>query len=251
MINTDLDFETLYSEYTKNRRIVIPNFFDTKFAEIVYKGFLDLDEKNLWYQANYGSPQYYDKNLEKKDFLFKHFSYRCERYPLTNFKLSDLLGHDSRRTIKGTANISEAHPETELPEFHSLRKASNFFNSKQMHDFVSHLTDIKLTYNKLQCFASKYSAGDFLRIHADGVFGEVTPRKVAFVMNMTKDWVVHWGGALAILDEQGENIIDTYAPKFNSLVLFDVPLTHTVLPVCNYAKENRYTLTGWFYYFGD
>jgi Rps23 Pro-64 3,4-dihydroxylase Tpa1-like proline 4-hydroxylase len=248
MINKNLNFEKLKEEYKQKKRIVIRDFLEPDIAEQVYEGFLDLTERHLWYQVNYGDPRYYNKKLKGDAAVYAHFSYKFEKFPLTNFKLSHLIDFDARRKdISKLVKNNEEHPENELSEFHPLRKVSSLLNSRQGHDFISSLTGQSLTYDSCQCFASKYVAGDFNGSHSDADYSGNSPRKVAYVFNMTKNWLVHWGGNLIILDHNFENVIEDYTPKFNSLIVFDVPLAHAVLPVSTYCQSERYALTGWYY----
>ena len=49
------------------------------------------------------------------------------------------------------------------------------------------------------------------------------------------------------LDDNRENIIDSYVPKFNSLVIFEVPkegIPHFVSHVVHENKK-RFAITGW------
>ena len=107
---------------------------------------------------------------------------------------------------------------------------------------VSYLTGIKVSYvNKL--FISKYKSGHFLSPHSD-----IGNGKIAFVLNLTKNWKPQYGGILHFLNEERNEIIESFVPQFNSLILFEVPekgIPHFVSHVVPDTKNTRYAITGW------
>lgn len=243
MINKNLNIDLIVEEYKENKFISIDNFLETEIAEILYMGLRSLTQKNLWYQVNYGNPRFYNPNLKGFKYISEHFTYKYEKYPVKNIPLDGLIKLDSNRINTQHLESIKNNPEFELPESHPLRKFGDQINSNQMHDFITKITGHELSYNKVTCFASKYTAGDFNGSHNDGNL----PRKVAFVLNMTKEWLPHWGGNLAIFDDSFTEIKRVFMPRFNNLVLFDVPLSHAVLPVSIFCQSERYALTGWFH----
>ena len=248
MFRTDLDIEQLKYSYNKNKYVVIDNFLEECFAEDIYNGLQELTKKNLWYQSNYGNPRYVGKDL-KLDLNSPDnitYSYSFERFPLVGFRLTDILSCDSRRK-ELNALVDNNYPERELENEHPLRKVGELMNSDEIHDLVKTIISKELTYNKAQCFASRFTAGDFISIHNDRGVGKSSPRKVAFLLNMTKNWAIHWGGNLVIVDDACKNIIEAFVPSFNKLVLMDVATIHAVLPVFMYCQESRFSITGTFY----
>lgn len=87
-----------------------------------------------------------------------------------------------------------------------------------------------------------YQEGCFLKQHDDTYSGK--DRRVAYVLNLTRDWQADWGGLLHFTDSEGR-VQETIVPRFNSLALFRVPAPHFVSMVANYALGNRLTVTGW------
>lgn len=69
-------------------------------------------------------------------------------------------------------------------------------------------------------------------------------RIAAYVLNLTHDWSVEWGGILNFLDEDG-HIAEGYVPRFNALNVFDVGVPHFVSYVAPYAQAPRLSITGW------
>lgn len=91
--------------------------------------------------------------------------------------------------------------------------------------------------------ATLYAGGHFLTEHDDLVASE--GRRLAYVLNMARDWRPDWGGYLNILDEKGD-IVAGFMPRFNTLNLFLVPLRHQVSLVAPFAPLGRLAITGWF-----
>jgi Rps23 Pro-64 3,4-dihydroxylase Tpa1-like proline 4-hydroxylase len=89
--------------------------------------------------------------------------------------------------------------------------------------------------------ATRYVAGHFLRCHNDF---EVSERRCAYVINLSRDWQADWGGLLQFLDEDGE-VTRTFMPRYNTLSMFAVPADHCVSPVAAFASGERLAITGW------
>ena len=91
--------------------------------------------------------------------------------------------------------------------------------------------------------ATLYAAGHFLTEHDDLV--EAEGRRLAYVLNLAKDWKPDWGGYLNFMDEKA-NVIAGFMPRFNTMNLFQVPVRHHVSHVPPFAPMGRYAITGWF-----
>ncbi|UAK25199.1 2OG-Fe(II) oxygenase [Sphingomonas nostoxanthinifaciens] len=89
--------------------------------------------------------------------------------------------------------------------------------------------------------ATAYAPGDFLTAHDDAVAGK--HRRAAYVLGLTAEWRVDWGGLLLFHRDGGA--IEGMAPGFNCLDLFDVPQVHSVSLVSPAAAYRRYAITGW------
>jgi hypothetical protein len=96
--------------------------------------------------------------------------------------------------------------------------------------------------------ATKYNKNgkDFLRTHIDDYMGYI-----GYVMHFQKEtWKYDWGGLLQMsIDEN----IKTILPQPNRLVVHNhsLGIPHWVTPVNSWAKESRYTLTGFCIKKGD
>lgn len=90
--------------------------------------------------------------------------------------------------------------------------------------------------------ATRYRVGDFLTAHDDEAEGR--GRIVAYVLNLTRDWRMDWGGLLLFPDPQG-HVEAGFTPAFNALNLFAVPRKHAVTAVAPFASGQRLSMTGW------
>lgn len=86
--------------------------------------------------------------------------------------------------------------------------------------------------------ATAYAPGDFLTAHDDDVEGK--GRRAAFVLGLTPEWRIDWGGLLLVHDDGV-----AWVPKFNTLNLFAIPQPHSVSQVSTFAADRRYAVTGW------
>jgi len=245
MLNPGLNFETLKEKYLEKRYIQIKDFLREDVAELVHEGLKDVGERNLWYSVRMGNPRYFDRKRVKGNYMPDNFNFSYERFPLKNITIDDLK-KDSFRYEQDNLKKLRLNPEMELPVEHPLRKLGDLLDSKEMHDLISFITKNPLSYYSVTLFASRFMPCDYISLHSDSSYDGTSTRRVAFVLNMTKNWLVHWGGNLVVLDDSFENIIDDYMPRFNSLILFDVPLPHAVLPVSVYAQSERFAITGWY-----
>jgi SM-20-related protein len=117
-----------------------------------------------------------------------------------------------------------------------------FLNSPEFLDFARYLTG-DAAINAVNAQATRYRPGHFLTPHED--IHETEGRRYAYVINLTRNWKPEWGGLLQFIDAAG-NVIDTFAPRWNSLSLFRVPALHAVSLVTPWAGEERLAITGWF-----
>ena len=222
MINKNLNIQDFRSQFNIEHRLQIRNFLDKKFANEILNDLELLDRNQQWKADRFGNPRFYDEN-RGAGYSPGYGSYSYDSYPLGDSK-------------KGRSRADGARPK-------SLATLRRFLNSKECARFVSEATGLAITKNAGQVFASCYRPGDFCSLHDD--FGE--ERRVTFVLNLTKNWIVHWGGCLVFLNSSGNEIIHTVTPEFNSLSLFRVPFPHAVLPVSNYCQRPRYAISGWFF----
>jgi len=103
---------------------------------------------------------------------------------------------------------------------------------------LSGVDDIARVYAQ----ATMYTRGNFLLLHDDHVDNE--KRRLAYVINLAREWRPDWGALLHFADEQG-NVVETFYPHFNSMAIFNVPQNHFVSYVPPFATGERCAITGW------
>jgi SM-20-related protein len=89
---------------------------------------------------------------------------------------------------------------------------------------------------------TRFRQGHFLTAHDDHIEGK--NRYFAYVLGLTGDWRIDWGGLLAFHDDEG-NVAEAFTPRFNTLNLLKVPQPHSVTQVALSAGADRVSITGW------
>ena len=116
-----------------------------------------------------------------------------------------------------------------------------FVNSPAFINFMRGVTgDDRIDFADAQ--ATRYRPGHVLTGHNDDAEGK--NRLYAYVLNLTRDWCVDWGGALVFPGSDGQ-IVQGFVPRFNALNLFAVPMDHAVTQVASFAQAHRLSITGW------
>jgi Rps23 Pro-64 3,4-dihydroxylase Tpa1-like proline 4-hydroxylase len=87
-----------------------------------------------------------------------------------------------------------------------------------------------------------YGPRHFLTAHDDEVSGK--NRIAAYVLNLTPEWRIDWGGLLMFHGSDG-HVEEAWTPRFNTLNLFAVPQPHSVSYVTPFVPNRRYAVTGW------
>jgi SM-20-related protein len=219
MINPGLDLQNLARKYDLKKRIEIPDFLETRSAEAIHKSLEHLRRSRGWFIAGDGTAEVARE---------KTFAYRFRSFPLKNIK------YDDPKRWQAPDKLGPA-----LKRNNPLLLAGEAMNSRRTHSLVSFITGVNLAPLSASVYASMYLPGDFITRHDDA-----SPRKtVVGVLNFSRNWNPDWGGTLAIYDKNGKRIIEKYVPSFNTLVLFEVPLTHAVLPIRDQCAIPRYALS--------
>lgn len=97
---------------------------------------------------------------------------------------------------------------------------------------------------KADAQATLFAPGQFLGLHDDGRTDE-SGRRIAYVLNFTRDWHEDWGGYLLFYDADGD-VVAGFRPRWNALNLFAVPQRHNVTYVPPWSPVGRFAITGWF-----
>ena len=233
-INKNLDLQTLHKEYSEKKIVQIENFLEREAAEKIFI-FLNSEMPQEWWSRSIfiNTKQYPNViNIRLFDSNFKEIKLLTD---LANESFSnDIFSYSFDRT-------AEKHFSTCKCSFCEFDK---FINGEEMFELISLITNHKITKSN-ETFAARYTEGCFLSPHHDKSKG-----KIGFVLNLSKNWKPEYGGNLNITDESGFNVIKTITPKFNNLVIFDIPnyngIPHFVSHINSNIKKNRLSITGWF-----
>jgi len=216
------NLEEIKRNYSENKVISVPDILDKNLANNIYKLISNRIFDKLWYltihngKTKYIFPNRYNRNLNsileklkenKKKGIFTYYIYRTFQIPKNVY----------------------------------ITKLFNFLLSDKFINDIMKITGKNLTELN-EVFISKYEKNCFLDIHEDKNKGTI-----AFVINLTKDWRVDYGGNLHFLDNEGK-VNRTYIPSFNNLIIFEVSdkSKHFVSSINNFVKNKRYCITGWY-----
>lgn len=230
-LNPTLDWVAIAKEYSIHKRIQIPNILTEQSAERLL---LCLEKEVTWHFAFMSdSPNLisYTDIGNKTDLELREFRQQ----------LSDISKKNTFQYNYDCYPLLQAYKEKWHPTLY-INRWLEFVNSQVMLTVIRKLTDISdIVRGDGQ--ATRYGPNQYLTRHTDDVPSE--GRRVAYVMNLSKEWDPNWGGYLQFFTENG-NLHEAYLPRFNSLSLFKVPQDHSVGVIAHFAKKYRYGLTGWF-----
>jgi Rps23 Pro-64 3,4-dihydroxylase Tpa1-like proline 4-hydroxylase len=215
----------LKEKFDLNKKLVIKDFLTVSFAENLFK--------YAFFEKNWILATGIDKNkYEKADIQQNIKINQLQIKNVNNAFGKDQFSYNFYRTMNAN--------KMSLIEL-TIR---NIFNSKDFLNKLSEITGLELT-KLTTLFMSKYKNGSFLSPHSDKGNG-----RIAFVLNLSKFWKPQYGGVLHFMNDNRTDIIDSYVPLFNSLMIFEVPkesgIPHFVSHVSPNVKFNRYAITGWF-----
>jgi SM-20-related protein len=140
-----------------------------------------------------------------------------------------------------TFKVIDSFLAREYPE-HLLYHLADAMHSPEHLAFVREMTATP-DLVRMDLMAARYLGGHFLTLHDDVV--EAEGREISYVLNLTRSWRPEWGGLLHVTDASQQEVVRSFTPAFNSMVLFRPPLWHFVSQVASFAAQPRYTLTGW------
>tara|TARA_B100001175_G_C19476714_1_gene624748 strand:+ start:648 stop:1373 length:726 start_codon:yes stop_codon:yes gene_type:complete len=225
LINYNLNLNELRNEYNKLNIIQINNILEESFSEALFK--------QAFLEKNWVLSTGFDKNKFQKP-TTKQFekANALQIKNVNNHFKNDEFTYIFHRTMNNN--------KPNFLEF-CIRKQ---LNSDKFIKMINDITKKNVTQLSTM-FLSKYKSNNFLSPHSDKGNG-----KVAFVLNLSKFWKPQYGGILNFLDESRKNIIKSYVPDFNNLILFEVPENgykpHFVSHVAPNIKHSRYAVTGWY-----
>ncbi len=142
----------------------------------------------------------------------------------TDYHLNDFIRRDEIHWLDGT------HPVTR-DFFLWMDELRNVFNR---HLFLGLF--------EYECHYAFYPVGAFYKKHLDAFKGSNT-RILSTVLYLNPGWLAGDGGELVIYHPVSGEVLEVIEPDFGKMVIFlSEEFPHEVLP----AKNNRYSLTGWF-----
>jgi Rps23 Pro-64 3,4-dihydroxylase Tpa1-like proline 4-hydroxylase len=228
--NNLLDYQ---QEFLTTRKVKIDRVLNEKFAESLYLHLLRMPENQFYTACGIRNIKYKNKNIP--NFIKKN----QENVNEANRTFG--RGEFSYHFHRGMNNNAG-----EITSFETILRT--ILNSTLMKDLLSKITGLEITQLSTM-FLSRYRSGHFLSPHSDKGNG-----KIAFVINLTKNWLPQYGGNLHFLSEDRTKIIETWTPAFNNMVIFNVPpeeekdcgMPHFVGHVAPNVKYSRYAITGWY-----
>ncbi len=223
-INPELKSDLLKAQFDDNGRIRVMNFLSELQANFLYEQAQQAHFNNAFF--------IHQHNHEASDEQIAQLNHEQRRQ-----LYRDIYQHAAR----GVGFLYGRHKieSTQKSLFADFLK---FMNSEQVLSFIKQISGIdKLSYADGQL--TRYRVGDYLTRHKDDPAGET--RKLAYVLSLSPMWHPDWGGLLQFYQKNGDPEL-AYAPKFNTLTLFDVTQIHTVTTIAPFAPTARYSITGWF-----
>lgn len=231
-LNPELDLDALRDAFARNRRIQIRNVLAPETAERLHFTLARETPYGLAYNEN-NQPRYLSREelaaqppQEQHQMLAGiiqrahsgEYTYAYNCYPILN----DYLAQKNQHLY--------------------THRWLEYVNSEAVLGLVRHVTGFD-DLVKADAQATYYSRNQFLFLHTDSHVMEGW--RVAYVLNMCKNWREDYGGYLLFFDDEG-NVTQGFKPAFNTLNMFAVPQRHNVSYVPNFAPPGRFAITGWF-----
>ena len=225
-LNPALDADALAETYAAHGRLQIREFLNPACADALLG---ELEQSHAWKLAvnngdriiNYSDAAFAELGEEKQA--------KLDRAVILGGRYGFQFRYDSIR-LAGEETAASL-----------LAGFADFLSSPEMVAFMRTLTGCD-AIDFADAHASRYRAGHFLTAHDDAV--DTMGRRAAYVLNLTREWLVDWGGLLLFYDGQG-NVERGFTPSFNTLNIFSVPQPHSVTWVNPLAAAPRYAVTGW------
>jgi SM-20-related protein len=90
----------------------------------------------------------------------------------------------------------------------------------------------------VRCYANGITKGIDQKIHTD----DYHPDSKTCIVYVNKEWNVDWGGETIIWNRDKRQIIHSYLPKYNSILIIPGNCYHGVRPVSSYCDDLRISL---------
>lgn len=206
---------------------IFPNFLPESKAETLSNGIMTAPEQWWSYAVAYNGSKgvYYFKNT-----IFDRMNLETHK-PYIDKSLQE--GHFTYKFKRSTSHV-------ETCNCYECNFKNSFLNSDDFKNFIEAKTGIRKP-TLYEFFSSVYEKGDYLSMHPDA------KRGVAFIFNLTKDWLPEFGGLLNVRQEDGS--YKAILPEYNSLILLqlgEAGTPHFVSEVSAYAPRPRIAISGWY-----
>jgi SM-20-related protein len=228
LLNPSLNLKALRKEFARDRKIRIADFLVPEVADSITDRLQQVPFE-LVYVLN-GKTQ--TKSREKMAAL------SVDEKKAINQAIMTAAGN-GEGYLYGSCHLGVGRPK-DLPA--ELAELFDYLKGESVMALVRQITG-ENSVNDVTGHYTRYIPGHFLTRHRDTF--EDRNRKFAYVLGFTRNWHPDWGGLLQFYREDGTPR-EAWSPLFNSLTLFDVSHIHAVTYVSPFAKDPRYSLTGWF-----
>lgn len=229
-INPELDVEQLAAAYRESGRVHIKEFLSADAAERL---FLSLRSSNRWRLIFNQDQKLFELDEAAQADLTPE---KKEQLELAVYKGArdgfQFIYQSIRAPDSAAARAADPTPLNLFAGFLSTEPARSFLRS------ITGEGDISFA----DAQATAYGLKHFLTAHTDDVEGK--NRRAAYVLSLTPQWCIDWGGLLLFHGSDG-HVEQAFTPSFNALNLFKVPQPHSVSMVTPFAAIRRYSITGW------
>jgi Rps23 Pro-64 3,4-dihydroxylase Tpa1-like proline 4-hydroxylase len=235
MLNSNLDLTGLAEEFSDQGRVCIRNAFIPEAAESIHSS---LRDEVLWRLS------LYDNRRASNDKGFKLTSRDLQHMgPEGRSAMQAEMLRQARSQFQylyRSFDLLDGYRRGESPDIF-LYRLMKYLAGDEFFAFARRLIGDP-AINRIAGQASCYTAGHFLKNHADE--SQFEQRRAAYVVGMTRDWEADMGGMLMFMDEDGQ-VEETLVPGFNTLTVFRVPVRHLVSEVAPWVTQQRLSVTGW------
>ena len=226
-LNSDIDVAGLSERFLRDGRVRIPRLFVRGAPEL----YQHLQNNQDWVQlANHGNGTH---ELS--------WSAWCQPGSTARSALEPGIFARARDGFQYSYAALRVPTAEEQSENRVLAAISDLLRGEPMLALLESITGVtspQFTDGQV----TAYGEGDFLTGHDDNLAG--SDRKVAFVLGLTPQWRLEWGGLL-LFHELGGIDCCGLIPQFNTLDLFAIPRYHSVTMVTRAAPRRRFSVTGW------
>jgi SM-20-related protein len=226
-INPKLDLEQLAQSFQRDGRVLIRDFFDPSVIEALSRAINEIDWALTYRDVNG------DKVLTGEQLR--------SLTPEQRATLADGINSLAREKFQFSFCTDSMVAAAQRGETHLLARFMRWMADDEFMAKIRLITGVN-DINRVYAQATMYTRGNFLLIHDDHVDAE--GRRLAYVINLTRNWRADWGGLLHFTAADG-SVSESYFPHFNSLALFRVPQEHFVSYVAPFAQGERSAITGW------